>query len=208
MIGSRPAVLVAPHTRHVAECEIDLVDQQVEDHAQRAARCLWRVPEADDVHRFAVEEAAHRCHDRVEPLHEAAHEWHAVAFRAQNECPAGGQVRRYRFLHENRLAKLQQGARGVRVEGGGGRDHRRIAVCRGAQILGKRAPKPFGKRSNPLGIGVDDDCELGAFGLGDYSRVVRPHRPGSDQCNSGTSTHGRSLSPPDLPDRRFAALLR
>ena len=72
----------------------------------------------------------------------------------------------------------------------------------------KAQPEPLGERSHPLGVGVDDDREVGAFGLRDDARVVGPHRPGSDQRNPGTSTHGRSLSRADLPDRKFAGPFR
>ena len=169
---------------------------------------LRRMAEADDVHRLLVEEAAHRRDHRVEALDEAAHQGHAAALRAGDERPAGLEVRRHRLLDEDRLAELEQRPRRVRVERGRGRDHGGVAAGGRVEILGKRAAEPLGERSNPLGIGVDDDREVGAFGLRDDTRVVGPHRTGSDQRDAGTSTHGRSLSRADLPDRKFAGPFR
>ena len=78
----------------------------------------------------------------------------------------------------------------------------------GIEVLGKRAAEPVRKRAHPLGVGVDDHREVGAVRLRDDARVVGPHRPGSDQRNPGTSTHGRSLSPADPPDRKLAGPCR
>ena len=94
------------------------------------------------------------------------------------------------------------------MKGGRGRDHGGVASGGRVEILGKGAAKPFRKRSDPLGIGVDDHRQVGAVGLGDDARVIGAHRPGSDQRDPGTSTHGRSLSRAGLPNRKLAGPFR
>ncbi len=184
------------------------MDEQVEDDTQGASRRLRRVTESDDVHRFLVKQAAHGGDNRVESLDKAAHQGHAPALCAGDECPAGLEVGRYRLLDEDRFAELEQHPSRLRMERCRGRDDRGVAPAGRVEILGKRAAQPLRERSHPLGVGVDDDREVGAFRLRDDARVVGPHRPGSDQRNAGTSTHWRSLSRADLPDRKFAGPFR
>src|ERR1039457_3901453 len=51
-----------PRRSHVAQGEVDLVNEQIEDDAQGAPGRLRRVAEADDVDRLPVEHAPHRAH--------------------------------------------------------------------------------------------------------------------------------------------------
>jgi hypothetical protein len=133
------------------------MDEQIEDDAQGASRCLRGVTESDDVDGLLVEQAAHGGDHRVEALDEAAHQGNASALRAGDECPGGLEVGRHRLLHEDRLAELEQHPRSLGVERRRGCDDDGVATGGRVEILGKVAAKPLRQRSNPLGIGVDDD---------------------------------------------------
>ena len=162
----------------------------------------------DDVHRLFVQQAAHRGDHRVEPFDEPAHQRHSEALGARHQRAAGREARGHRLLDQDRLPQLEQRAGRALVERGRGCDDGGVAPGSRIEILGKVAAKPFGERSHPFGIRVDDHREVGAVGLRDDSRVIGPHRPGSDQRDPRACTHGRSLSPAGLPDRRFAGPFR
>ena len=126
-------------------------------------RRLRRVTESDDVHRFLVEQAAHGRDHRVEPLDEAAHQRHAAALGAGDECRGWSRGRASPASRRGSACQARAApARRLRMERRRRGDDRGVALGGGVEILGKGAAQPLGERAYPLGVGVDDDREVGA----------------------------------------------